>query len=249
MMHKFSVCMATYNGEAFLEKQISSIISQMGSNDELIIVDDNSKDNTIKIIHSFDDNRIKLYFKKGKKGEVKSFSDAMLMAENDFIFLSDQDDIWLPGRAKEMIEALSETNSLLLTSNFTWVDSKEHPVDVSFDGVLANHSEEYFQNILEIFYGKTNYFGCAMLMRKEILKYILPIPAFVESHDLWIAFAANLRRLNLHLEKVTFLKRIHENNATSTVSSRPIWKKFFSRIIFVLSILVLYVRFITRASE
>ena len=54
-----SVCMATYNGEKYIKEQIESILYQLSSRDELIISDDSSDDNTIKIIKSFDDRRIK----------------------------------------------------------------------------------------------------------------------------------------------------------------------------------------------
>ena len=56
--------MSTYNGEQFIFKQLDSILSQIGLNDEVIISDDGSKDNTINIIKSFNDKRIKLFFRK-----------------------------------------------------------------------------------------------------------------------------------------------------------------------------------------
>ena len=57
-----SVCISTYNGEQFIFKQLDSILSQIGLNDEVIISDDGSKDNTINIIKSFNDKRIKLFW-------------------------------------------------------------------------------------------------------------------------------------------------------------------------------------------
>ena len=67
MMEDFSVsvCMATYNGEKFLKKQLESILCQLSENDEIIISDDNSTDNTLNIIESFCDSRIKIF--KNKK--------------------------------------------------------------------------------------------------------------------------------------------------------------------------------------
>ena len=59
-----SVCMATYNGEKFIKKQLVSILDELDQHDELVIVDDCSKDQTVQIIKSFNDNRIKLYILK-----------------------------------------------------------------------------------------------------------------------------------------------------------------------------------------
>lgn len=57
---KISVCMATYNGEKYIKEQLESILSQIGENDEVIISDDSSTDNTVEIIKAFSDNRIKI---------------------------------------------------------------------------------------------------------------------------------------------------------------------------------------------
>ena len=50
---KVSVAMATYNGENYIKPQIDSILSQLGSEDELIISDDHSSDGTISIIEEY----------------------------------------------------------------------------------------------------------------------------------------------------------------------------------------------------
>ena len=58
---KFSVCIATCNGELFIAKQLQSILLQNMPVDEIIISDDSSTDKTIEIIKSFTDNRIFLF--------------------------------------------------------------------------------------------------------------------------------------------------------------------------------------------
>ena len=63
-----SVCMATYNGEKFVKDQLNSILSQLGSNDEVVITDDASIDNTTDIIKNIQDRRIKLYINSKNLG-------------------------------------------------------------------------------------------------------------------------------------------------------------------------------------
>ena len=59
------------------------------------------------------------------------------------------------------------------------------------------------KNIFSIFLGKIGYYGCTMLIERELLKIILPIPYLVEAHDLWIALIANITKTNLHSEYIS----------------------------------------------
>ena len=56
-----SVCLATYNGEKYIEEQIRSILQQLNYNDEIIISDGGSSDRTLHIINSLNDRRIKVF--------------------------------------------------------------------------------------------------------------------------------------------------------------------------------------------
>ena len=56
-----STCIPTYNGECYIEQQLISILSQMGSNDEVIISDDSSTDKTLDIINSINDPRVRMF--------------------------------------------------------------------------------------------------------------------------------------------------------------------------------------------
>jgi glycosyltransferase involved in cell wall biosynthesis len=237
-----SVCIATFNGEDFIIQQIDSILNNIRVNDEIIIVDDCSTDKTVEIISDLNDKRIKLFTNQTNSGEVFSFNRALSLAKNNLIFLSDQDDVWLKGRAELMIQKLKLNRSFLLSSNFDWIDKDNNYLDIFYDGVSSKDSLKHFKNIVDIFVGRTNYFGCSMLLLRNALNIILPIPRFVESHDLWIALVANILKKNCHIDDKTFLKRSHKNNLTSTISNRNFLKKIWSRIIFLLSVIVILKR-------
>ena len=174
-------------------------------------------------------------------GEVYSFNKALKYAKNKFIFLSDQDDIWINGRVSKFLNKMNNEN-WLVTSNFSWIDENDKNIYVEFDGVNNIQSKKSLKNIIDIFIGKTNYFGCAMCLNSKLKKIIFPIPKFVESHDLWISLASNILNKNYHLNDKTLYKRKHLNNTTSTVSNRPLYKKIYSRLVFVISIVVIYYR-------
>src|SRR4051794_2867946 len=235
-----SVCMATYNGEKYVGPQLKSILEQLSTEDEVIVVDDCSTDRTLEAVKSLNDPRVVVHVNDRNRREVYSFGRAISLARHQCIFLSDQDDIWLPGRVALMTEALQ--GALLATTNFDWMDQDERPLQVSYDGVLPADSSRHFKNIGDIFLGKTVYFGCAMAFRRELVPLIVPIPGYVESHDWWVALAGNLAGSNVHLSDRTFRKRRHDSNATSTTSSRSLARKLRSRVILAQSLLHLWWR-------
>jgi glycosyltransferase involved in cell wall biosynthesis len=232
-----SVCIATYQGERYVERQLRSILEQIGANDEVVVVDDCSRDRTVEIIESLNDPRIKLFRNPVNRREVYSFGRAIEIAQGDVVFMADQDDIWMTGRMQLMLDRLQQSGAALVTSNFDWMDTDERPIDVPYDGVSSTASARHFRNIADIFMGKTNYFGCAMAFKRELIPLITPIPSYVESHDLWIALAANQIGSNLHIDDKTLRKRRHNSNTTSTVSTRSLLLKAWSRAIFTRSML------------
>ena len=113
--------MATYNGEEYLKEQIESILIQiliqLNDNDELIISDDGSTDKTYEFISNIKDYRIKFFQNTSKEkfrhGQfISNFENALKQAIDVFFFFflflfSNQDDIWLENKIKNMSEALS----------------------------------------------------------------------------------------------------------------------------------------------
>jgi glycosyltransferase involved in cell wall biosynthesis len=234
--------MATYNGDKYVARQLRSILEQLADEDEVIVIDDCSSDGTVETIERLGDSRITVHVNDRNRGEVFSFGRAILLAKNDFLFLSDQDDVWLPGRVALLQRRLVEAGANVASSNFEWISADEEPIHVSYDGVASRDSRSHFKNIVDIFMGKTNYYGCAMAIRREFVPVIAPIPSFVESHDLWIALASNLGRSNVHVDERTLLKRKHRTNVTNTVSTRRLYRKLRSRAVFAMSIFVLCMR-------
>ena len=141
-----------------------------------------------------------------------------------------------------MQRRLVEADASVVSSNFEWIAADEDPIDVPYDGVASSDSKKHIKNIVDIFIGKTNYYGCAMALRREFVRVVAPIPPFVESHDLWIALASNLAGSNVHIDDRTLLKRRHGANVTSTVSTRSLYRKLKSRVVFALSLVILLAR-------
>ena len=238
-----SVCMATYNGAKYVSRQLRSILDQLtDDDDEVIVIDDCSSDATVDVVKQLGDHRISVHVNDRNRGEVFSFGRAIQLAKNDFVFLADQDDIWVPGRVSLMQRRLVEAEASVVSSNFEWIAANEDPIAVPYDGVASGDSRRHLKNIVDIFIGKTNYYGCAMAFRREFVRVVAPIPRFVESHDLWIALASNVARSNLHIDDRTLLKRKHDSNVTSTISTRSLYRQLKSRVVFAMCLVALCAR-------
>lgn len=205
-----SVCMAAYQGAAYIEEQISSVLAQLGPDDELVVVDDASHDATAQLVASFEDARVRLVRNETNQGYVRTFERALGLARGDYLFLADQDDVWLPGRLDAMLEALRE-HAVVSTS----VAILGKPTEPPAFRLRARDSHRHLANIFAVMIGYRPYTGCAMALRRDIVASVLPIPPFVfESHDLWLALVANTHRQNVHLEAPSVARRLHDANQT-----------------------------------
>ena len=112
---KISVALCTYNGEKFINEQLDSILNQSKKIDEIIICDDCSTDNTIGILNKYYEqypNIFKIYINRVNLKSVKNFEKAILLSSGDFIFLSDQDDIWVHNKVEKYIQYFNENPTI-----------------------------------------------------------------------------------------------------------------------------------------
>lgn len=208
-----SVCIATFNGEKYIREQLDSILAQISHDDEVVVCDDGSNDATLSIISSFDDVRIRVFVNPVRLGYVANFERALTLSVGDWIFLSDQDDIWLPGRVVEMMNFfVGNSRALLVASNFDLID--DMGAAVGEFRKLKPVSRFTIVNIGRIFLGRMPYYGCTFLFKRIILDYCLPIPSGIESHDIWIALIANLFGDVANIPGATLRHRIHSRNVT-----------------------------------
>jgi len=216
--------MATYNGEKYIKDQLLSILKQIGSNDEIIISDDLSKDKTIEIIESLKDNRIKIFFNKNR-GYTNNFQNAIQQASGDYIFLSDQDDIWVDNKLKIMSELLLKYD--FVVSDAKLVNNKlEYLGSTYFE--LRGGSENGFINNLK----KLKYIGCCMAFRRIILKKVLPFPNKTQlcPHDFWIALISEFYYKTHVIKEPLLLYRRHSENTSSHTSETSLIFKIHFRI-------------------
>lgn len=107
-----SVIIPTYNSSRFIRSTIQSILDQSYKNFELLILDDHSNDDTLNILKSFQDNRIKIYENKINKGYVYSLNKLIKIAKGEYIARNDHDDISYHKRLEIQIREFSNNKNL-----------------------------------------------------------------------------------------------------------------------------------------
>jgi glycosyltransferase involved in cell wall biosynthesis len=219
-MQLVSIAMCTYNGEKYLRSQLDSLLAQTYPNLEIIIVDDASKDNTLRILREYEkkDFRIRIFENDTNIGFIKNFSKAISLCQGDFIALADQDDIWKKEKIELFLESIGD--NVLIYSDAMLIDELGNP--------MAHQLIRPEHHLVD---GKCNkaflFLNCVsgntLMFKKELLEFILPIPN-VSYHDVWIAFVASSIGTINYVDEAMIYYRRHEDQVTL----HPIKKKNFN---------------------
>ncbi len=128
---RVTVLMSTYQGEAFVVQQVQSILEQLPPGGRLVVRDDGSTDHTVEMLRGIADTRITL-MAGPNIGFARSFF-ALLDTvgdDVDIVMLSDQDDVWLPGKIVRACHALRSLGTIpaLYFSRLHLVDERLAPI-------------------------------------------------------------------------------------------------------------------------
>lgn len=231
-----SVCIATYNGERYIKKQVQSILSQLSENDEIIISDDNSRDKTLDIVRSFNDKRIKIIMGPCK-GYIQNFSNAISHSIGDYIFLSDQDDEWHENKIEKVIPLLKRYK--IVMHNAKLVDGQDNYLGVFLFKDKIRFS--FWKNII-----KHQTFGCCLGFRSELKPYILPIPYNKHLlHETWISGLCQLLFGNNSLAYINsplINYRRHDNNVSLMHGDRSYYVRIAERLVLLYFIIMRYLK-------
>lgn len=243
----FSVCIATYNGERFIHQQLKSILDQITADDEIIIVDDASSDNTLYEIKKLNDSRIKLIELNKNIGHVGAFEKALERISNDIVYFADQDDIWASKKHTEVADKFfKEIDSCLVVHSLSSINE---------DGIILNDSWLQFSNTNKRGYKfllseflQAKVFGSASAFKRDLLKIMLPFPKFVYAHDHWLSICASFSGQTSFMRDKLVFRRIHENNVTPN-DGLNIFFKIKYRLIFIYLIIIAHFRFFKRGTK
>ena len=213
---KVSACMAAYNGAQFIDAQLKSILSQLNEEDELVIVDDCSQDNTVDRICQLDDRRIRLLRHTSNAGVVATFEDALRSATGDILFLCDDDDVWAPTKVRRFLDVFDARPEVgVVTSRVRLIDDRDAQLPDSRMNRDGKFLPGFWQNLF-----KNHYQGSAMAIRASLLGHVLPFPhrkSFL--HDAWIGTRNDiLGGEAVFIDEDLLYYRRHTKNVSNTKS-------------------------------
>lgn len=227
-----SVCIPTYNGQKYIKQQLESILIQLSQEDEIIISDDSSSDDTLKIIKAFNDSRITILENNKFHSPIYNLENALKNAKGDYIFLSDQDDIWKKDKVKIIIDNLQHSN--LVVHDAEIIDENNNLINESFYIINKTHPG-IIHNLI-----KNGFIGCCMAFNRKVLDVCLPFPKGIPMHDSWIGIKTycTVKNVNFIPDRLIEYRR-HGNNASVSgeKSRRPLFQKLKDRMIIINSVI------------
>jgi glycosyltransferase involved in cell wall biosynthesis len=206
---KVSVVMCTFNGAAFIEPQLKSILNQTYPLHELIIADDDSTDDTVALIEQWVALYpcISLHRNTQTLGYTKNFEKAMQLTSGDLIAIADQDDVWHLQKIEVMLREWKEDTLMIYCDSIRFSEyPPEHPQP------NRKNRRIYGSNPVQLSVFNT-VSGHAAILKKELLALALPISAEVY-YDWWLALTAACNGGISFVPDILVFQRIHHQNVT-----------------------------------
>jgi len=219
--NKISVALCTYNGEIYLREQLESILEQTLPPDEIIICDDGSTDATIKILEEFrrkSFTSVKVYCNKENLGVSKNFEKAISLCSGDIIFLSDQDDVWLPNKIEKICKVFETNPKCSYIFSDAYIVDKDlkslgYTMFQSINFNKSNRKQFYEGKQLNILLGGNVVTGATLAFRSKMKNFIIPIPK-IWLHDAWIAIIGSILGEGYFIEEPLIYYRQHNYQLT-----------------------------------
>ena len=207
---RVSIAIATYNGELFIEEQLKSIASQTRLPDEVIVCDDCSSDCTLAVINDFAASSIfpiQVYVNDTNLGYGQNFSNAISKTTGDYVFLSDQDDVWFPTKISTMLSYFEQSPEYLcIMCDSVLTDVSLRPIGATKRQQLKKAGQPDTAFIM----------GCCAGFLGSFARSALPLPSSLSAHDTWLIGLSDLYSMTQRLDLPLQYYRRHPN-ATSQI--------------------------------
>ena len=233
--HTLSVVMATFNGEAFIDAQLRSILEQTRLPDEIVITDDGSADRTLAIIKRLRASAPssvswRVLENKTPRGPAGNFLAGATAATGDLIALADQDDWWVPGKLRTLENLLLSKEALLVHSDAELVDETGRLLGLSVTDSLRMTRGERRGLVagrgLAQLVRRNLVTGHTVLMRKSVVDLAGDIPDGWLHDEWWALIAAAHGRVVLCPEILGHYRQHSINQVGATHSG---WQRLMER--------------------
>lgn len=219
-----NILLATYNGDAYLKSQLKSIENQTYNNWYLIVFDDHSSDNTMKILEDFKNAHLdKVCIKRNEvpTGCAKNNFFSILkskLIKPGYIMFCDQDDIWLPNKIEKSYKTILEienndtTTPALVYTDLLVVDENLNQISNSFFSYVKTY--DYIPSLSKCLI-QNNMAGCTSIINYKLYELVTKTDNInnILMHDWWILLLALCTGKVGLLNEPTIQYRQHHNNS------------------------------------
>lgn len=207
---RVSVVMAVYNGLPYIGEQMESILKQLETGDELLVLDDGSQDGSRELVAAYAEKWPQIRLIPGSHvGLIQNFARGISQARGKVIFLADQDDIWEPNKVSRVQAVLeNEAQPMVVLHDAQFVTAAGEPMSQTLFA-WRKVKTGFWKNWL-----RNSYMGCCMAFNQELRPYILPFPERIPMHDQWIGLIAERVGKAILLPERLIRYRRHDKTAT-----------------------------------
>ncbi|WP_281847507.1 glycosyltransferase family 2 protein [Olleya namhaensis] len=201
-----TVLLPVYNVEKYIEEAIQSVLDQTFEDFEILVIDDCSTDNTLEIVETINDDRIKIIKKEANKGLIDSLNLGFSLAKGKYIARMDGDDVNELTRFEKQFNVLESNPDLIACGS--WIKY--------FGGheSIIKHCEKHDAIVAQMLVKCPMSLGCCMLRTSAVIKFSFNIAKIhVEDYDFWSRIAWEGKLYNV--QEVLYHYRSHESQISS----------------------------------
>ena len=166
MKNKVSILMTSYNAGLFIKRSIKSILNQTYKNFEIILVDDYSSDETLKVVKNLESKKIKLVALKKHVGRTSALNYGLKKITGEFVAILDADDIAHKDRLKVQIDYFKNNKEINIVGSWYNIIDKHEQILVKFEKKYKS------KEIYNIMLFRNIFCHSTIMFRKKILKKI-----------------------------------------------------------------------------
>jgi glycosyltransferase involved in cell wall biosynthesis len=212
-----TVLLPAYNAGAYIAEAIESVLSQTFRDFEFLIIDDGSKDDSLQIIQSFQDPRIRVV-SRPNKGLIASLNEGIALARAPLIARHDADDVCLPRRLERQYLFLKENPDCLLVGS----DAEYMDKDGNYVSKLIAPAGHSFEEIQQRRFEKCPFIHPTVLFRKQAVLNAGGYPKNALHFEDWLLWLRVLEQgPGCNLPEVLLRVRLNPESATSDERWHP----------------------------
>lgn len=229
------ICLATYNGESYISSFLDSLVNQTFKKFEILVSDDGATDNTLSIIDSYKDQlEVAVYLNHSSTpwGPAENFMGLLKWSSADYVFLADQDDVWLSDKISVCLEKIEDSDSddpnipKLVFSDYCVVD--QHLCVIEKSG-LAKVTSYFSVNKLMQSVEYTNFIpGCTVMVNRNLVDLAINFEcnSHILMHDWWLVLLGKYHGgLFMYIQEPLVMYRQHQHNVVGASVETNVIKK------------------------